>query len=151
MGSIDVEIDKRYASMLLTKAIAQGDCLICHKPAKNGYPKVGPNEYAHRFIFRVIKGDPEGLFVCHSCDNNRCINPDHLFLGTPQDNVDDMISKGRTGKVGGGKPRLFTAEDEDNIVELYNSGLSQRAIAREYNTSQANICTAIKRHGERNV
>lgn len=39
---------------------------------------------------------PDGLFVCHSCDNPACIRPDHLFLGTAQDNTDDMMSKNRS-------------------------------------------------------
>jgi hypothetical protein len=52
---------------------------------------------AHRasWIAHNKKEIPTGMFVCHSCDNRRCTNPDHLFLGTAQDNVIDMINKGR--------------------------------------------------------
>lgn len=50
---------------------------------------------AHRLAWKLTFGDPGDLDVCHTCDNPPCCNPRHLFLGTAQDNADDMVSKGR--------------------------------------------------------
>ena len=57
---------------------------------------------AHRVSWMLKHGEiPEGMLVCHHCDNPRCVRPDHLFLGTPRDNIQDMIKKGRDTRVRG--------------------------------------------------
>lgn len=67
---------------------------------KTGYGKLrnsdGKTAYAHRESYALKFGKiPNGMFVCHKCDNRKCINPDHLFLGTAKDNFVDMVNKGR--------------------------------------------------------
>lgn len=53
-------------------------------------------EGAHRYMYRLYKGDiPDGMDVCHQCDVRCCVNPNHLFIGTRKDNIQDMWSKGR--------------------------------------------------------
>src|ERR1700749_4969342 len=56
----------------------------------------GVNILAHRFSYEIHKGKiPEGKIILHSCDNPICVNPEHLTIGTQQDNVNDMMNKNR--------------------------------------------------------
>lgn len=96
------------------------------------------NELAHRVSYRMYVGDiPEGLFVCHKCDNRWCVNPDHLFAGTHAENMADMTAKGRQGK----KLNRVTASEIRKAIRAGHE--SQRSIARKFGVSPQ-LVTLIK-------
>ena len=68
-------------------------------PRGYGLFRVLNQSYAHRVSYVLYHGPLlKGMFVCHRCDNPPCVNPNHLFIGDAQINVDDMMSKGRSKK-----------------------------------------------------
>lgn len=89
---------------------------------------------AHRFMWQIVFGDiPDGLFVCHACDNPTCCNPGHLWLGTCADNTRDMWTKGRARVVSPkGEQHGCAKLTESDIVAIRNSSMSRRALAAQY-------------------
>jgi HNH endonuclease len=84
----------------------------------------------------------EGLLVLHKCDNRACINPEHLFIGTHQDNIDDMLAKGRGGQTKNTNSAFLYKRQVKEIRALLGTQ-SQASIARKYHVSPA-LITLIK-------
>jgi len=120
--------------------------------AMNGYGVFflnGIQTGAHRAAYRLLVGEiPNGLYVLHHCDNRSCVNPDHLFLGTQSDNLQDAAAKGRmvSPALAGeenGRAKL-TQNDVNAIRELYATGeLVQRELGERYGVGTTTIGAVI--------
>jgi hypothetical protein len=108
---------------------------------------------AHRWIFEQAHGkQPADIDVCHRCDNRRCVNLDHLFAGTRQQNMDDALAKGRRlGRRRGGiglrgelsPVAKLTADDVASIRAEREAGVILRVLARRHGVSIACIHNAV--------
>ena len=95
---------------------------------------------AHRAIMGDDRGlIPRGMFVCHTCDNPRCVNPEHLYIGTPTQNALDRESRNRSNSPRGEQHALAKLTEEKVIQIFFESG-PQSAIAKKYGIVQATVC-----------
>jgi hypothetical protein len=81
---------------------------------------------ASRLIYKLAMGPVDGMLVCHHCDNRKCCNPEHLFLGTHTDNIRDAMRKGRFK---GRPPQKLTAE---LVLEIRASSETNKVLGRKY-------------------
>ena len=100
----------------------------------------------HRLAYETWVGEiPEGLCVLHKCDVRSCINPDHLFLGTQKDNVQDCMEKGRRNSVRGSK-HGHAKLTETEILKIRNmAGQLHKDIAAQFGVSRATIGDVLTR------
>jgi hypothetical protein len=103
---------------------------------KKGYGIVNSgrgSNLAHRVSFLLYKGEiPTNMKVLHRCDNPCCVNPEHLFLGTPADNSEDMITKGRSSY---GEKHYNAKLTEQDVLSTLNSGESSGSLAAHFSVS----------------
>ena len=138
-----------------TQYDAMSGCWVWTGSKRNGYGRLivgsrtdGTRKIvsAHRLSYELTYGDiPEGMEVCHRCDNRCCVNPDHLFIGTHQDNMDDRERKGRNKPPKGesnGRAKL-SESDVLTIREKRKSGVPFYKIAEEYGVHKKTVMDAV--------
>ena len=104
-----------------------------HAITRGGYIKLsfrGKYQMLHRLAYELFNGPiRKGKFICHSCDNPACINPDHLFEGTQNDNMADASSKGRM------RQKL----EKNDVLAIRDSYVSAKTLAEKYGVSKSMI------------
>lgn len=146
-----------FWSKVLKPASEEG-CWLWHgAKGPDGYGVVrrgGKQIKAHRYAFWLAHGHiapykhsngSDNLVVCHRCDNPLCVNPAHLFLGTPKDNVQDAVRKGRKIGLRGERcpTRKLTSEQVMEIRRLYADGVFQKDLSRRFGVKQATIADIV--------
>ena len=153
----------RKQTRAIEYVVTKNGCHECvsHQPKSKEYPIIAIKQKLikiHRFVWEKHHGIiPDGMFICHTCDNKRCINIEHLFLGTPRDNWEDMFEKNRhkfhkfteseRAKIPYRKGQAISwsklsdeaVKEIRNTPKIYGSGI---ALARKYNVSQSAISAA---------
>lgn len=150
MGRHDRTIDQRMTEKIDRRGA--NDCWPwIGSVNQGGYGRIkvtGRVEAAHRVAFRLAHGAiADGLLVCHRCDNPRCCNPAHLFLGTDRDNAQDRARKGRGNQgrqsVNAGVLNRAAKLDDDAVRTIRrmraDTGATHRAIATAFGVSPRTV------------
>jgi hypothetical protein len=124
-------LEKKLKYIISKSIYNESGCLEYQGSLNKGYGLLklfGKTVVVTRIIWTILKGDiPKGLCVLHQCDNPKCVNIDHLFLGTHQDNSDDKIKKGRNKA-----NSKYYRNKIDQILELINKGVLYKDIAIQF-------------------
>lgn len=142
-----------WAARWQSKVVEGDGCWGWTGATREGYGRLGTSKGkgidAHRLSWLIHHGPiPEGLQVLHTCDNPPCSRPDHLFIGTGSDNMQDARAKGRLSLVrvsGDDHPRAkYDSEAMSRITSLRQQGMSQQAIADHLGLSQSHVSKALR-------
>lgn len=143
MNDLDADEFRRVARELITATERDPatECLIWKgglSPKGYGRLWTGKRDVrASRAAWIVCNGPiPDGLLICHTCDRPACVEPGHLFLGSTEDNMADMVAKNRQARgVGNGKSKLTTSD----VIRIYTTSRNTKAIAEMYGVSETQV------------
>lgn len=127
----------------------------------NGYGRYKWHEdrkawLAHRLMYYLVHGNlDKDLEVCHSCDNPRCVNPEHLFLGTHKQNMEDMARKGRgAGPYIRGSLNVNSILTTSNIIEirrLSNNDVKRAELSKKFGVSVTTIGRIVRKESWKHI
>ena len=114
---------------------------------------------AHRLAWSLARGKaiPDGLVVCHRCDNPSCVNPKHLWLGTQADNMRDMFEKGRgkqvvpRNNVGARNPMAKLSDEQVREIRTLAGSMTQQEIGTRFGVRQDQISRILSRKRRRDA
>ena len=107
--------------------------------------------YAHRFSALLHFGDIADKVVCHKCDNPKCVNPQHLFLGTMKDNMMDMYNKGRNVHHKGSVNHNSKLNENDVKIIRKNTDLSVKQLSEKFGVHEDTIRKVIKKENWKHI
>jgi hypothetical protein len=137
--------------LMAKSAVSESGCWewtprLCRK----GYGRLvlnGKVLTAHRASYIIHFGEiPDDALVCHRCDNRKCVNPAHLFVGTPKDNSQDMAKKDRSTH-GMKNPRAKLSDDQVRMIRerAASERISHRLIAHDFGVCQQMVSLIVSR------
>lgn len=134
----------------ITFIVTERGCHECTSHAVNkGYFTCyvnGKSEYMHRHFYQLKNGPiPKGMLIRHKCDNSKCINADHLEIGTHLDNQQDCVKRGRKPK---GENTVMAKITEKQALRIIEIGRlrSYHSLSREFGISPASVRDIILRN-----
>ena len=147
-GKLSPQQLEKFGKRFWRKVDKTGDCWLWMGRLAHGYGTISitPTKHqifillAHRVAWELTHGKiPDGLLICHRCNNPQCVNPDHLYPGTPQDNANDRVAAGRH-TAGARVTSKLTEQQAREIREKYRRGYtSMRFLGRQYGVSHETV------------
>ncbi len=139
----ELSFEARFRNKLGTQDPATGCIEWTAGHTEKGYGhmwRAGKTVLSHRIAYELKNGPiPEGMKVCHTCDNPPCCNEEHLFLGTNADNMSDMVAKGRSARGEKHGEAKLTYTDVVKIRQQLEAGVKTRDIAASFGVSKATV------------